>query len=60
MNYKGPLHYYRDREDQERMAAARALCQEAKIVHLQLADRYADQCWSLGEGYRLHLVRSDG
>lgn len=35
--------YLARRERQERLSAARATCQEARTIHLELADRYARQ-----------------
>jgi hypothetical protein len=45
------LDYFRQREAQERHAATHAEGRLARDVHLQLAERYADRCWSIDEGY---------
>ena len=60
MVQQNSFNYFRMREDQERQAADSAKCAEARAAHLDMADRYADQCWSLDEGYRVHLSRSAG
>ena len=53
------LDYYSLREVQERHAAMAATCIEARAAHNELADRYADQCWSFGEGFAMHIARSN-
>ena len=41
------IEYYRAREINERAAITHAPCSALKSVHWELAERYADQVWSL-------------
>lgn len=47
------LNYLKDREEQERAAAKRAECPEAKRVHEEMADRYAARMAGKGDQPRL-------
>lgn len=58
MAQEDDLDYFRQREAQERQAATLAKCAEAREAHSELADRYADQCWSLKEEFAVHVGRS--
>lgn len=43
------INYLRIREGKERAATATATCAAARDVHFQMAERYADELWSLEE-----------
>lgn len=43
------LIYYRRREAEERVAGNASRCRHAQQVHHALAERYADEVWSIEE-----------
>jgi hypothetical protein len=49
MNVLEHVHYLLSRAREERDAAALAQDKEAQETHVMLAERYADQAWSLNE-----------
>lgn len=51
------FEYFELREHQERLAAARAVDPSARDVHITMAERYADQAWSLVEHFELPIAQ---
>lgn len=45
----GVIEFYLEREREERIAAEAAEHPDARDAHIALAERFADQAWSLNE-----------
>lgn len=48
-NVLGAIEFYLEREREERMAAESADHPSARDAHIAMAERFADQAWSLNE-----------
>jgi hypothetical protein len=46
------FHYFQRRAGEERLAAERAMCAEARRAHLELASRYAEVAETIGRTVR--------